>query len=178
MISGHRTCLRALERDDLETLYSWWNDPGLWRLIGSPSRIASSDELEAWLEGELDKTSPQEGRTFAIDDETDQLIGTAWYGAYEATDRQATVGLYLGESDVRGKGYGTDALATLCGYLFDELGLHKARLYVACENLAALAVYRKLGFVEEGRLRDHRFYGGSFHDFVVMGLLSREFKRS
>ncbi|MNL05480.1 Spermidine N(1)-acetyltransferase [compost metagenome] len=178
MISGHRTRLRALERDDLDSLFAWWNDPRLWTLIGSPSRISSSEELEAWFEGELDKTSPQEGRTFAIDDQKDRLIGTAWYGTYEAADRQATVGLYLGESEDRGKGYGTDALGTLCSYLFDEQGLHKARLYVERENLAAIAVYRKLGFVEEGRLREHRFYGGTFHDFLVMGLLSREFSRS
>jgi RimJ/RimL family protein N-acetyltransferase len=177
MISGNRIRLRALERDDLDSLFTWWNDPGLWTLIGSRKRISSSEELEAWFEGELDKGSPQEGRTFAIDDEKGHLIGTAWYGTYEAGDRQATVGLYLGASEQRDKGYGTDAFRTLCGYLFDELGLHKARLYVEKGNLPAVTVYRKLGFVEEGRLREHRYYGGSFHDFLVMGLLSREFAR-
>lgn len=177
MISGNRIRLRALERDDLDSLFTWWNDPALWALIGSRKRISGSEELEHWFEGELDKGSPQEGRTFAIDDEKGHLIGTAWYGTYEAADRQATVGLYIGDGEKRGKGYGTDALRTLCAYLFDELGLHKARLYVALENAPAIAVYFKLGFVEEGRLREHRFYGGKFHNFLVMGLLNRELAR-
>ncbi|MNX70569.1 putative ribosomal N-acetyltransferase YdaF [compost metagenome] len=178
MIAGHHIRLRALERDDLDSLFNWWNDPALWTLIGSRARISGSEELEQWFEGELDKGSPQEGRTFAIDDQKGNLVGTVWYGTYEAGDRQATVGLYLGDAEHRGQGHGTDALGTLCRYLFDELGLHKARLYVACDNDPAIAVYRKLGFVEEGRLREHRFYGGTFHDFLVMGLLSREFSRS
>jgi len=178
MIRGAHVRLRALERDDLEALFAWWNDPDLWTLIGSRKRVSGFEELEAWFEGELQKTGPQEGRTFAIDGPKDSLIGTCWYGTYEAGDRQSTVGLYLGSPDCRGAGLGTDALRTLVTYLFDELGLHKARLYVEVDNAPAIAVYRKLGFVEEGRLREHRFYGGRFHDFLAMGLLAREFHRA
>lgn len=178
MIRGSHVRLRALERDDLDALFAWWNDPDLWTLIGSRKRISGFEELEAWFEGELEKTSPQNGRTFALDGPHDTLLGTVWYGSYEAGDRAATVGLYLGSHESRGGGLGTDALHTLLTYLFDELGLHKARLYVHVDNAPALAVYRKLGFVEEGRLREHRFYGGRFHDFVVMGLLAREFRQA
>jgi RimJ/RimL family protein N-acetyltransferase len=174
MIFGDRIRLRAIERDDLDMLFRWWNDPELWVLIGSRKRISGRDELESWYEGELEKTSPQEGRTFAIDDESGEVVGTAWYGPYEAGDRQSTVGLYIGPEAKRGQGLGTEALRTLLRYLFDELGLHKARLFVQDENDAAIALYRKLGFAEEGRLREHRFYGGAFHDFLAMGLLARE----
>lgn len=177
MIRGAQIRLRALERDDLEALFAWWNDPDLWTLIGSRKRISGFEELEAWFEGELEKTGPQEGRTFAIDGPKGDLLGTVWYGSYEASDRQATVGLYLGNAESRGSGMGTDALRTLLTYLFDELGLHKARLYVHVENVPAVAVYDKLGFVEEGRLREHRYYGGRFNDFFAMGLLAREFER-
>lgn len=177
MIRGALIRLRALERDDLEALFAWWNDPDLWTLIGSRQRISGFEELEAWFEGELEKGGPQEGRTFALEDRDGQLVGTCWYGTYEAGDRQATVGLYLGSPERRGEGLGTDALRTLLTYLFDELGLHKARLYVHVDNAPAVAVYRKLGFVEEGRLREHRYYGGRFHDFLAMGCLSREFRR-
>lgn len=177
MIPGAHVRLRALERDDLEALFAWWNDPDLWTRIGSRKRLSGFEELEAWFECELEKSGPQEGRTFAIEDAEGTLVGTLWYGTYEAGDRQATVGLYVGAPERRGEGLGTDAFATLLGYLFDELGLHKARLYVEVDNAPALAVYYKLGFVEEGRLREHRFYGGRFHDFLAMGLLAREFRR-
>lgn len=174
MIVGRRIRLRAVERTDLDTLYLWWNDPDLWNLIGSRQRLTGQEEVVAWFESELDKTSPQEGRTFAIDDDEGHLVGTTWYGSYEAGDRQSTVGLYIGSEAMRGQGLGSDALRTLVGYLFGELGLHKVRLFVEAENAPALACYRRLGFVEEGRFREHRFYAGRFHDFIAMGLLARE----
>ena len=177
MLFGENIRLRALERDDLDSLFRWWNDPDLWELIGSRRRVSGHEELEAWFDGELEKTSPQEGRTFAMDDEEGHLLGTVWYGSFEMGDRQALVGLYIGPEEKRSCGYGTDALRTLLGYLFDELGLHKARLLVQKENAPAIAVYRKLGFADEGVLREHRYYGGKFHDFLTMGLLDREFGR-
>lgn len=178
MIAGERVRLRALERDDLDQLFVWWNDPDLWERIGSRQRATGREELDAWFEAELDKEGPQHGRTLAIEDDEENLIGTCWYSAFEAGDRQTIVGLYLGPEERRGQGLGTDALRTLLRLLFDELGLHKARLYVQVENAPALASYRKLGFVEEGRLREHRYFRGRFHDFFVMGLLSREFPRA
>jgi RimJ/RimL family protein N-acetyltransferase len=175
MIFGDRVRLRAIERADLDTLYLWWNDPDLWTLIGAKKRLTSQDELLNWYEGELDKHDVALGRTLAIDDDEGHLVGTVWYGSYDAGDRQTTVGLYLGSEASRGQGLGTDALGTLIRYLFEELGLHKTRLFVEVDNAAAIAAYRKLGFVDEGRFREHRFYAGRWHDFLAMGLLAREF---
>lgn len=178
MLFGDLIRLRALEREDLELLYGWWNDPDLWSLIGSRKRISGHEELEAWFEGELEKQSPSEGRTLALDDSQGTLVGTCWFSAYDSTDRQSTVGLYLGDETRRGQGLGTDALLVLIRYLFEELGLHKVRLFVDADNTPAHKLYRKLGFLEEGRLREHRFYGGKFHDFWAMGLLAADFARA
>jgi len=51
-------------------------------------------------------------------------------------------------------------------------GLHKLSLEVFPHNEAALALYRKFGFVEEGRrVRHYRRESGELWDSVVMGLL-------
>lgn len=42
-------------------------------------------------------------------------------------------------------------------------------------NEASLALMRRLGFTEEGRLREHVFFAGRHHDLVLMGLLADEF---
>jgi len=41
-------------------------------------------------------------------------------------------------------------------------------------NERALKVYRRLGFKEEGRLRQERFVDGAYHDLIIMGLLREE----
>lgn len=42
-------------------------------------------------------------------------------------------------------------------------------------NDASLALYRKLGFIEEGRLRQHEFFAGSHHDVVLLGITADEY---
>lgn len=178
MLQGMNIRLRALEREDSETLHAWWNDPELWSQMGSRRRVSSRDELDAWLDTELDKTSSQEGKTLGIEDLDGELLGTIWFGAYDAGDRQTTVGLYLGDSETRGRGLGQDALDTLLSYLFDDLGLHKARLYVVTTNERAIACYERCGFQVEGTLRDHRFFAGRFHDFLAMAVLAPDWRAS
>ncbi len=173
MLNGERITLRALDEDDLDDLHRWWNMPELWAQMGSRRRISSRAELETWFDAEGEKMA-QEGRTFAIVDEDDRLIGTTWYGAFDPTDRQTTVGLYLGDPDVRGQGYGQDVMRTLLGYLFDDLGLHKVRLFVLATNARAIASYERCGFQTEGKLRDHRFFAGRFHDFLAMAIRAPE----
>jgi RimJ/RimL family protein N-acetyltransferase len=52
-----------------------------------------------------------------------------------------------------------------------EAGAHKVALQVWPHNEAAIALYRKFGFEQEGRLRRHyRRRNGELWDAVVMGL--------
>jgi ribosomal protein S18 acetylase RimI-like enzyme len=53
-----------------------------------------------------------------------------------------------------------------------DLGLHKLSLEVFAHNAAAIALYRKAGFAEEGRrVGQYRRASGELWDSVVMGLL-------
>ena len=71
----------------------------------------------------------------------------------------------------RGQGVGT-ALMEACVEWARERGVHKLSLEVFPWNEAAIALYRKFGFVEEGRLRNHyRRQSGELWDVVVMGLV-------
>ncbi|MGC7100160.1 GNAT family N-acetyltransferase [Amycolatopsis lurida] len=80
----------------------------------------------------------------------------------------------LGEAEFRGGGYGTDAIRVLCRYGFDAMRLHGISLWVVAENTGACHVYRKLGFVEEGRQRERFFRDGRWHDMILMSVLEGE----
>jgi RimJ/RimL family protein N-acetyltransferase len=41
-------------------------------------------------------------------------------------------------------------------------------------NSASVSLHRKLGFVEEGRLRRHIFLGGEYHDVLIFGMTVEE----
>jgi RimJ/RimL family protein N-acetyltransferase len=71
----------------------------------------------------------------------------------------------------RGRGVGTRLVEAAIEWA-RERGLHKLTLSVFPHNTAAIGLYRKLGFVEEGRLARHiRRANGELWDLVEMGLL-------
>jgi RimJ/RimL family protein N-acetyltransferase len=70
----------------------------------------------------------------------------------------------------RGRGVGSALVQAAVG-LAREQGLHKLSLEVFAHNAAAIALYRKCGFVEEGRrTRQYRRASGELWDSIVMGL--------
>ena len=93
---------------------------------------------------------------------------------FEDLDVQAPNGSFgspIGELDSA-----HDAVRVLLRFGFDGLGLHRISLGVFAFNTRALHVYRELGFTEEGRIRDHWFRDGAWHDDVRMAILAEEWR--
>ena len=71
----------------------------------------------------------------------------------------------------RGRGVGSALLAAAIERARAD-GVHKLSLEVFPHNEAGIALYRKFGFVEEGRrVKQYRRASGELWDSVVMGLL-------
>ena len=75
--------------------------------------------------------------------------------------------------EYRGKGIGRRLMETTIADAFSK-GLERIELEVFSSNERAADLYRKLGFVEEGRKRRARFIDGEYADNIVMGLLAKE----
>jgi ribosomal protein S18 acetylase RimI-like enzyme len=74
------------------------------------------------------------------------------------------------DRDWRGRGVGS-ALVRAVISRAREQGLHKLSLEVFAHNAAAIALYRRAGFTEEGRrVRQYRRSSGELWDTIIMGL--------
>ena len=82
----------------------------------------------------------------------------------------AEVGIAL-LPEARGRGVGTSALGQLVEFAFVRRNLRRLHLVAIASNAAGIAAYRKVGFVEEGRRREHCWVRGRYEDEVLMGLL-------
>ena len=71
------------------------------------------------------------------------------------------------------KGYGGEAIQWALRWGFQHANLHKIELGYFGWNTEAGRLYRKLGFVDEGRKRDHFWHDGKYYDEVM--LVSRDF---
>ncbi len=174
MIEGTLIDLRAVEEDDAIVFHRWFNDPQVTRLIGSNAFPALSLAQErAFLQGLRDD---QSRRAFSILLKDGTLIGTCMLRNFNWTARSCEVGITIGEQQHWGRRYGGETLQLMQRLVFDELNLHKLWLTCAAYNERGLRAYRRIGFREDGRLRDDRFLDGRYHDTVVMSILEDEWR--
>lgn len=106
--------------------------------------------------------------------ESDELIGSCQLSSIHHTYRSAELQIRIGPPDRRGQGLGREAIDLLLQYAFDDLNLHRVQLHVLATNTVAIRLYRDIGFVTEGTLRDAAYVGGAYVDIVVMSLLEVE----
>jgi len=173
MIRGERIALRPVDPEhDLEACFQWFNDPEVTRHLGRVDPpITRTQEREVLAR----QTDPDRGAFFAIEAEDGTFIGTcAILGIWHRT-RTGNVGIAIGDKRYWSRGYGTDALRTLCAYGFVELNLQRIGLRLDATNERARRCYEKCGFQVEGRLRRAAYSQGRYVDELVMGVLREEF---
>ncbi|SEE72545.1 GNAT family N-acetyltransferase [Ruania alba] len=102
------------------------------------------------------------------------LVGQVnWYWESEVTDWRR-LGISIQDEAYWGRGLATEALALWTSYLFDATDTLRLDLATYSGNRGMLGVARRLGFVEEARMRKARRWSGGVHDAVVMGVLREE----
>jgi RimJ/RimL family protein N-acetyltransferase len=174
MIEGKLVRLRAPDMSDLDRYYAWINDREVTRhlIMRYPT---SRDAEEAWLQGHANKPLSYDHVWFAVDTKEGAHIGGINFHVVRPENRNARLGIMIGDKNHWSQGYGTDAMLTLLRFGFDEMNLHRIDLTVDAANPRAVRCYQKCGFVEEGRLRDARYTGGQYGDQLIMSILRDEF---
>ncbi len=179
VLKGRDVVLRGLEREDLKLLHGWQNDEEVMRLARSfPDHTISMEALQAEYEKEL-KGEDTGKRTYIIEEQPIRKpVGWATIRIHAWTRRMtgADVGLAL-EKRSRGKGYGREVAKLLLREVFEQLNLHRAEWWTFAENTASIELGKKMGFREEGRLRDVVFFDNRYHDMVVLGILKDDYEK-
>ncbi len=173
VIRGERVYLRAIERDDLQRCHDWMNDEGLTTTLAQRYPFSLAREAD-WVERATRGQDPSELNFAICLAQGDRHIGNCGLMAIDRDNRTATLGIFIGERDCRGQGFGREAVRVLCGFAFGEMSLRKIRLDVQEGNAAAIKAYESVGFRREGQLRQEVFRGGRALDVVRMGLLEGE----
>jgi ribosomal-protein-serine acetyltransferase len=106
-----------------------------------------------------------------------ELAGTASFHYFHWPTRRTEIGYWLGK-EFTGKGIMTRAVKKLVEYGFAELGLNRIEIRCAPANHKSRAIPERLGFAEEGTLRQAGFiHDNILVDLVVYGLLKDEWRK-
>jgi RimJ/RimL family protein N-acetyltransferase len=174
--NGNLVRLRPPEREDCPLFVSWLRNPDLRQYI--TIRYVSGAMEERWVEGLLDDScrNPPGRLHFVIELLTSsEPIGVVALDNINWRDRDAEVGIIIGNPELWGLGYGSDALLIMLDVGFRWYNLHRIHLYVVHTNKRAIRTYEKCGFHKEGCLREAAFIDGRYQDLLVMSILNNEF---
>ncbi|MEV0588222.1 GNAT family protein [Nonomuraea sp. NPDC050310] len=173
--TGHLVRLRAAEPEDWTAFaaYAEYTDDERngWRLAPPVSAERTRRRMQ-----ELAETDPDldvfELVIATLADNTP--VGTVNTTSVEPEHGLFSYGVGVGRPHQR-KGYAADAIVVLLRYMFGERRFQKCDVRVYGVNEGSQALHRRLGFVEEGRLRRSRYAGGRYDDILLFGITVEEF---
>lgn len=104
-----------------------------------------------------------------------ELVGAIGYHYWNWAGQKTEIGYWLAE-EVQGHGIMTRACRTIVDYAFRNLNLNRVEIRTAAGNTRSRRVAERLGFREEGVLRDAEYSSEGLADQVVYGLLRKDWK--
>ena len=165
-MSQHR--LRPMVETDLEQVLEWRNHPAVRKYMYSTHDI-SMDEHCVWF-AHANKNPATALLIYEQVGKPQGFVNITQTRCAEVADW----GFYLAPDAPKGSGseLGKQAL----NYAFTQLNLHKLCGQALSLNTRSIAFHKRLGFVEEGCLREQHCDGSQFHDILCFGLLSKEWQ--
>lgn len=166
--------LRAFEKEDIDRIIKWVNDEAVTQYLSDTLiyPISRADEVR-WLES-VSMTNQRE-KIFAIETLNKELIGSVGLHNINWVERKAELGIMIGERELWGKGYGTEAIREVLRITFEKMNLNRVYLRVFENNPRAIRVYEKCGFRIEGSLRQDHYYGRRYYNTLIMAVLKEEY---
>lgn len=111
-----------------------------------------------------------------IDTKNRYPIGSVYYRNIDKKNNSAEFGIFIGEDEFRGHGYGEKATILFIKYGFEKLKFHRIFLRLISKNNIAMKTYLNVGFKKEGIARKMVLNNGIYEDIVFMSILKEEFK--
>ncbi len=152
-------------RHKSEAYLSWLNDQEVYKYLESGGNY-SMNQLEDYLA----RAEANENLLFwaIIRKDSGEHIGNIKIDPVHKVHNRGEYGILIGDKSSWGKGFAKEASLAVLSFAFTQLQLRKVTLGVVEENVAAVRLYEKMGFVTEGRHIDHSMYDGKLCNTLRM----------
>ncbi|MDO5450172.1 MAG: GNAT family protein [Akkermansia sp.] len=172
ILSSERLVLRPIEERDLESIRELINNPVVEdTVVGWVLPLSSKDELD-WFRGY--HNSNKEIR-FVIETRQGDLAGLTGLASMDWKNGVCkTAGIRIAPG-LQNMGYASEAYCLMLDYAFNQLRFHRVTDGVLVRNAASRRFLEKVGFVQEGVLREHVYKNGRYEDVVAVAILDRDF---
>jgi [ribosomal protein S5]-alanine N-acetyltransferase len=173
MLRTNRLIIRPVELSDAPAFFAFKSDPSVTSLYGQePHR--DIEETRRWIQRNLPDREGNSDILWSIQlkDEV-KAIGSCCLWNFDVGRHCAEIGYELHPSYWH-KGIMSEAASAMVTFGFTQLHLHRIEADPLCTNEHSIQLLRKLGFRQEGTLRQRHFFGGQYVDQLIFGLLENE----
>ena len=170
-----RLVLRSLTMEDADFIFHHFRDPSVTQYLMDEPPVADYAEAQAIISFYLEPEGKTQNRWGIVRREDNRLIGTCGYHKWMKANFRAEIGYDL-SPDCWGQGYMAEALHAMIRNGFERMELNRVEALVYVGNSRSLQLLRKLGFKQEGLLRDYFCLDGKFYDHYLFALLRREWE--
>lgn len=175
---GDKIRLRALTSDDVGFRFAQSLDSVSREEFNIGIELPTTVELQkAWLEKHGGCKQVNNMIAFALETHEQECTGMATMHSIDERHGKFSFSVLVARQ-YRKRGYAEDAVRLILKYGFMERRLQKCNSACVSYNTASIQLHRKLGFIEEGRLRRDSFYNGEFHDEILWGMTLEEYNVS
>jgi len=145
-LEGENVFLRAMEPEDVDILYKWENDTGVWKMSNTVAPF-SKHTLRQFIENQsYDMFETKQIRLIVASKADRRPIGTIDLFELDPCNRRAGVGVLIYESQDKRHGYASEALALLIRYCFQTLMLNQLYCNIPAFNSPSMGLFQSKGF--------------------------------
>ncbi|WP_022825683.1 GNAT family N-acetyltransferase [Hymenobacter norwichensis] len=174
ILENNRALLRPLATTDFEALQAVAFDPELWQftLTRADDKISLAGYIAAAMQG---REAHLRYPFVIIDKETNRVAGSTSYYNIAAEDARLSIGYTWLGTDFQRTGLNRAVKYLLFRYAFEGLGCERVELETDSHNQKSKEAMRRMGAVEEGTLRSHRYtQNGRRRDTVIFSVIKPE----
>ena len=164
LLQSGTTRLRAVQRDDVDRMAQWENDPAHWQVTGTVAPY-SRQALEALCAGHQDLYTA--GQLRWVIEENGRPVGALDLYDFRARDQRAGIGILV-QPDARGQGVAGRALTIGIRHAQEALLLHSVHAEVHADHTGSLSLFQSVGFQEVGRFADWTRTNDGWKDVVLL----------
>lgn len=168
-----RLVLRQITAADTQIIYEIFSDPEVTRYYDVETFTNQEDarQLIRWCTNLFEN---QDGIRWGISGrQSNNLMGTCGFHNWNKSYRKAEMGYELGIQHW-GQGFATEAVTRIIEFGFNQFEFNRIEAWAMLENRTSMRILQKVGFHEEGVLRDYGYWQGGFHDVLMFSFLKRE----
>jgi ribosomal-protein-alanine N-acetyltransferase len=172
-LETERLLLHPLNLDFCTQNYvDWLNDPAIYKYL----ETRGDQTIDSVKEFILKQIELKNYIWAIIIKDTKKHIGNIKIDSINLSHGYAEYGILMGDKNEWGKSFAKEASKRVIDYFFYEnFNLRKINLGVVSENISAVNLYNKLGFIQEGYFKKHLKYNNIYHDLIRMSIFNPNF---